>query len=86
MLIAGWKSRGEMGWVLLTMTQMLVGSVREWRLRSNGVAEEAWEWCTDGLREELGPAVGVVPVVADAAQPPTSGRTSSVATSALTPG
>ena len=35
MSISGRKSDGAIGWVLLTITQMLLGSVVEWAVRSN---------------------------------------------------
>ena len=38
MSISGRKSDGTIGWVLLTITQMLLGSLVEWAVRSNGGA------------------------------------------------
>ena len=36
--MSGRKSDGLIGWVLFTITQMLLGSVVEWAVRSNGRA------------------------------------------------
>jgi hypothetical protein len=93
MLIRGRNSSGLIGCLLLTMTQMLVGSLSEWRLRSKVAPELVPPWWAEWVAWLLGAAGPpepvdaeevVGPVVAEAAQPATSGRTTRAETSAFT--